>query len=43
VLFLFVALALITGFEDSPDELDFSWGWVAGLEYFGVWILFVYP
>lgn len=40
---LFVALALITGLGDSPDELDFSRGWVAGLEYFGVWIFFVYP
>lgn len=40
---LFVALALITGLRDSPNELDFSRGWVAGLEYFGVWNLLYTP
>lgn len=40
---LFVALALITGLGNPPKELDFSCGWVAGLESFGVWIFNVYP
>lgn len=40
---LFVALGLITGLGDSRDELDFSRGWVAGLEYFGVWIVLYTP
>lgn len=40
---LFVALALITGLANPPNELDFSPGWVAELEYFGVWIFYVYP
>lgn len=40
---LFVALGLITGLANLPNELDFSRGWVAGLEYFGVWIFHIYP
>lgn len=41
--FLFAALALITGLDDSDDELDLSRGWVAGLEYFGAWIVLYTP